>query len=56
MRLAFVAAGLVAACVTGPARADKLETLRLGPTASGPTHNPKELAGRVVLVEFWGIS
>jgi hypothetical protein len=56
MRLAPLAALVAAACVAAPARAEKLDQLRLGATVSGPTHDPKELAGQVVLVEFWGIS
>ncbi len=55
MRLARLAVMVAAACAS-PATADQLDKLRLGDTVSGPTHNPKELVGRVVLVEFWGIS
>lgn len=56
MRLALVAAAIAFVCVCSPSRADTIDTLRLGTTVSGPTHDPKELVGQVVLVEFWGIA
>lgn len=56
MRSLLVVA-MAAISLAQPLRADdpKLERLRLGANISGPNLDPKELAGKVVFLEFWGI-